>query len=173
MEGAIQTAPMEKWANIVRTMEVHPAQVGTYVQQGWVILIAYMRRTDIPDQQMQNGCIAYTTKQVYEPVVLIGLTNIETLCADLKEAQSELARLRSMPVECEKLKTTVTALERETRILAERATGLVGDLEAERKSHYALQAANRKLEGDIGKLRRALGELRMKEILSEGIPATS
>lgn len=81
MEGGIQTAPMEKWANITKTMEVHPGQVGDYVKTGWVILMAYMRRTDIPDQQFQNNAVVYTSKQVYEPIVLIGQTNIESMMA--------------------------------------------------------------------------------------------
>jgi hypothetical protein len=177
MEGGIQTAPMEKWANIVKTREVHPTEVGEFVKQGWMILMAYMRRLDIPDQQFQNNCVAYTSKQVYEPVVLIGLTNIDSMVQELNDAKTELNRLRprvpELTTECEKLKRENTALTHEAKVLAESKTQLLKDLDTERGRHGTIHTAKVKLESDIAKIRRALGEIRMKEILDEGVTPTS
>jgi septal ring factor EnvC (AmiA/AmiB activator) len=177
MEGGIQTAPMEKWANIVKTMEVHPCQVGEHVKTGWVILMAYMRRIDIPDQQFQNNCCMQTTKQVYEPVVVMGQTNLESMMQELNDAKAELNRLRprvpELATECEKLKHENTALTHEAKVLAESKTELFKDLGTARDRYGLLDTAKTKLEGDIAKIRRALGEIRMKEILGEGVVATT
>lgn len=177
MEGGIQTAPMEKWANITKTMEVHPHQVGDYVKTGWVILMAYMRRTDIPDQQFQNNAVTYTSKQVYEPIVLIGQTNIESMMAELNEAKTELNRLRplvpELTIERDTLKRNTAALTHEKQVLADSKTQMLKELGTERERYGMLHTAKAKLESDIAKIRRALGEIRMKEILDEGVVVTA
>jgi hypothetical protein len=177
MEGGIQTTPMEKWANIIKTREVHPTEVGELVKQGWVILMAYMRRLDIPDQQFQNNCVAYTSKQVYEPVVLIGQTNIDSMMAELDDAKTELARLRPLAsdskTERERLNRENIALSETVNILRDSNARTLKDLDTERGRYGALYTAKAKLESDIAKIRRALGEIRMKEILDEGVAPTS
>ena len=177
MEGGIQTAPMEKWANIITTKEVHPCQVGEYVKNGWVILMAYMQRIDIPHQEFQNNCVAHTSKQVYEPIVIMGQTNIESMMAELNEAKTELNRLRplvpELTIERDTLKRNHAALTHETKVLADSNTQLLKDLGTQRDRYGLLDTAKTKLESDIAKLRRALGEIRMKEILDEGVVATT
>lgn len=169
MEGGIQTAPMEQWKNIVKTQEVHPTQVGDFVRQGWVILIAYMRRIDIPHQEFQNSYVANTTKQVYEPIIVMGQTNVESMMAELNDAKTELNRLRPITVDLTKERDTLkrenTALTDTAKVLADSKTALLSDAVAWRTRHETLDVVKTKLESDIGKLRRALGDLRMKEIL--------
>ncbi len=172
MEGGIQTAPMEQWKNIIKTQEVHPWQVGEFVLKGWVILMAYMRRTDVPHQEFQNNYVANSTRSVYEPVVLIGQTNIDSMMQELDEAKAELNRLRphvaDLSTERDTLKREHATMKDTLAVITESKTNLLKDLGAARERYGLLETAKTKIEGDITKIRRALGEIRMKEILGEG-----
>lgn len=154
-----------RWDVIDKTVEVHPSMVADYVRQGWIVLASYMGREDIHENVTENGYYQQKTRSEYKPVVLMGQTIVDSMReeiailrvkdAQLRQCESDLAELRKKHESCEKTLAEVRASERRGWDSAETS----------RKAREDADLKRLKMETDIGKLRAALGEIRMKEIL--------
>jgi len=143
--------------------------VPEFIRKGWNILLTYMKRADLPDSKIEHGpngpYTVYTTRCEYQPTVIIGQTNIDMLTEQLKEARAEAEKLR------EEKKANAEILAEHPKLLAkvsrleEAERGLINDLNVRADQYATMLKTKQKLEADIGRLRKALGELRMKEIL--------
>lgn len=161
----VTTEPMAKWNGIEETVEVLPMEVADYIRRGYVILMGYARRMDVMEQILENGYCLHKTRCEYQSVVLMGRTKLDTL---QEQVLNLTARVNSL-VESEK---KLDEMQKERITLDNRLSGAMSDNENLRKLYTdktseisTIQTTKYKLEADIGKIRNAIGELKMKDIL--------
>ena len=163
--GNVNIAEGVRWDGIDKTVEVHPTMVADHVKQGWVILMAYNVRDDVTEQSYARGYQESTVRSEYRPVVLMGQTNLDAIHEENVRLVAANARLMESDQEHQKLKKKHEEISRSLADVSRRLA------EAEVHSSDWLRRATehevqkRKLETDIGKIRTAVGEIRMKEIL--------
>jgi uncharacterized protein (DUF342 family) len=163
--SSVSLASGTRWDAIDKTMEVHPTMVSDYVRRGWVVLASYMAREDVHENAMENGYYVNKVRSEYKPVVLMGQMIVDSMreenerlqarVSQLSKCESDLAALQKKYAEAEKVFAEKSASEKRAWESAE----------VTRKGREEVEAQKRKMEADISKLRAALGELRMKEIL--------
>jgi hypothetical protein len=165
METSIDVAPMAHWNGIDNTKEVHPTQVADLIKSGWVILMSYQRRLDIPHQEYSPNGTLYNTRSEYEPVVLMGQTSLDSFREQIAGAALVIKDLRVKEAELHELTKKQVILENSQNALRNEVARQEKELETKRSECSILMTAKYKMESDIGKIRSALGEIRMKEIL--------
>jgi len=163
--GGVTMNPGVRWDSIETCKEVHPTEVAEHVRKGWVILMSYAARDDVIENYWENGMNQQRVRCEYCPVVLMGQMNLDALRAENEDLKTRNKALAESDQQHQKLRTEHEALKRghtsskEFLELAEkRAT------EADGKRREA-EEQKRRLEVDIGKVRSAIGDLRMREIL--------
>jgi hypothetical protein len=163
--GSVSIAEGVRWDGIDKTPEVHPTAVAEYVKNGWIILMAYNVRDDVHEQTWARGYQESTVRSEYRPVVLMGQTNLDAIHEENARLVAVNAKLAESDRQHQELKKNHEGLSRSladvSRRLAE-AEGHSSDWLRRATEH---DAQKRKLETDIGKIRTAIGEIRMKEIL--------
>jgi len=157
---------MTRWNGIENTKEIHPIQVAAFIKSGWVILMSYQKRIDISEQESgMNGQVLYNTRCEYEPVVLMGQTCLDSLQEQLDGSALVIKDLRVKEIELHDLQKKHVVAENRCKTASDLVERFTKDLETKRNEISALTTAKYKMEADIGKIRSALGEIRMKEIL--------
>jgi hypothetical protein len=153
------------WDRIDKTVEVHPSQVHEYVKRGWIVLMTYNVRDDVHESSWARGYQEQTVRSEYRPVVLMGQTILDSLEEEvgvLRIDKADLGKLRvdhdALKKEHEETKKRAAEHAREAREASERWDKCF-------QMRSETEALNRKLEGDISKIRAAIGELKMREIL--------
>ncbi len=165
MESSIDVAPMARWNGIDSTKEVHPTQVADFIKSGWVILMSYQRRIDVPVQEYSPSGTLYNTRCEYEPVVLMGQTDFDSLREQIAGATLVIEDLRAKERKLHELEKTHMVTENRLKNATDESVRLARELDSKRVELSTLTTAKYKMEADIGKIRSALGEIRMKEIL--------
>ena len=161
----VTLTPGVPWDAIERTQEVHPTMVSDYIKRGWVILASYMAREDLYEQFFENGYQQQRTRCEYKPVVLMGQTIVDTLREENAGLRSRVASLEPNVAELCKLQRDHELLQKNCASSeASRKRAEESEQNAQRRM-TELSTEKRKMEADIGKLRAAIGEIRMKEIL--------
>lgn len=156
--------------DIVETKEINPDELVKHVGDGWKPLMSYVRSLPI------NKCTYFTNKQgcsemanetvvVHEPKILVGRTalerlrGIETEYTALKKKSNEDGTINK------ELKDRLASNEHITRRLQEETETLRGSATFYRGKYEETVSKVMRMEDDIGKIRKALGDIRMKEIL--------
>jgi hypothetical protein len=166
MEHAMDVAPMARWSGIDNTKEVHPMEVASYIQRGWSILMGYQRRVDVPHQEIGlNGYVAQTTRSEYEAVVLMGQTNLDGLREQIANATATIKDLRVKEMELLNLQVKHGIMKKDLQLAQDDLAHKERYLAEKREQAATWSATKTKLETDISKIRTAIGELKMKEIL--------
>lgn len=118
-----------------------------------------------------NGYQRNVTMEVNKPFALREprFVMVQGLDLTLAEQQATIEELRQKVFQASTSERDAvekaTAQEKRTRQLEADNTRLSESLRAEYDGKETLRTSNRKLEGDISKIRVALGDLKMKEIL--------
>lgn len=121
---------------------------------------------------MENGYSRNITLEVQKPFALreprfVMVQGLDLTLAEQQERIDELRRelFQASTTEREAVEKA-TAQEKRAKQLETDNKNLSDSLRAEYDGKETIRASNRKLEGDIAKIRGALGDLKMKEILS-------
>jgi hypothetical protein len=153
------------WDKIANTVEVHPTEVASYIQKGWVILMAYNARHDVTENTWARGYQENLVRCEYRPVVLMGQTRLDAL-------DEENVRLREQVLKLTKIEADHTNLKRSHEALCKQAAHDAAHVRAmderyngEFKRAEIAEMQKRKLETDIGKIRAAIGDIRMRDII--------
>lgn len=140
--------------------------VADHVKAGWIILMSYNARLDAQEQTWERGYMELRVRTEYTPVVLMGRTTLHALSEEVRALRHEVKTLRpnveqlsALRSEHEKLKVIASQQESLTRSAMDRE-------QAERGKRIGIEAIMHKLEDDLSKVRAAIGEIRMKEILA-------
>jgi len=153
------------WNQIEKTLEVHPSAVAGYVKNGWVILMAYNVRDDVTENTWEKGYQQNLVRSEYRPVVLMGQTILDALEEEVEQLRLNSVVLEKLQVEHAKLKIDLGETQKRAEGSAERVREMDTRWNEEFKRAGRAEERMRKLEGDIGRIRAAIGEIRMKEIL--------
>ena len=164
-QAAVSIEPMTKWNSIEETIEVLPTEVSDYIRKGYVILMAYMSRTDIPAQTFENGYVVNNTRCEYEPIVLMGRTDVDSLREKVANLQARCDQLLKCESELHEAKKERIVLDNKLNTATSENVRIAKQFEEKRNEVSAIQTTKYKLEGDIAKIRNAIGEIKMKEIL--------
>lgn len=163
--SSVTLAAGVRWDAIDKTVEVHPSMVADYVRRGWVVLASYMGREDIHENVTENGYYQQKTRSEYKPVVLMGQTIIDSMREEIEVLRVDRARLGKYEVDFTELRKKHEACEKTIADLRASEKRAWDSAETSRKAREDADLKRLKMETDIGKLRAALGEIRMKEIL--------
>jgi hypothetical protein len=163
--SSVSLAAGTRWDAIDKTMEVHPTMVSDYVRRGWVVLASYMAREDVHENIMENGYYVNKVRSEYKPVVLMGQMIIDSVREENERLQARVSQLSKCESDLAALQRKYAEVE---KVLAEKSASekrAWDSAQASRQAREDVETQKRKMEGDLGKLRAALGELRMREIL--------
>ena len=162
----VNVAPGARWDGIDEVQEVHPTMVPEYIKKGWVILMTYSARDDLPETYNdQHGYVQTRYRVEYRPVVLMGQTNLDALREAVEVLSSEKRVLAESDRKHQELKKEHAALSSRAASLESQLAGESKRASEQSTRYYELEAQKRKLEVDIGKIRSAVGDLKLKEIL--------
>lgn len=120
---------------------------------------------------MENGYSRNITLEVQKPFTLREprFVMVQGLDLTLAEQQATIEELRQKMFQASTSEREAvekaTAQEKRAKQLEADNKNLSDSLRAEYDSKNTLRTSNRKLEGDIAKIRGAIGDLKMKEIL--------
>jgi hypothetical protein len=158
------TAP---WDEIEETMEVYPREVAGAVQEGWVILMTYNARDDVMETTCERGYQESRIRSEYKPVVLMGRTTLRSLREKAQILEAEVLSLRKADAEHQALKKQYEVEKKRAGALEQRLREIEERWGAEIKSRMETEQNLRKLEGEFSKVRAAIGEIGIKEILAQ------
>lgn len=163
--------------SIVKTVEQH--ELESHTMQGWrLIAVLQEQRVELAQRQevnphpnngnnyQYNSIINLNAPQVVtRSVYLLGLdehSSMSKVNNELHRCQAERSHVASKLIDLnEKYKET----ERKLANLTKTHQQVCGDNDAMVRGRAEQAAAIRKYEGDIAKIRAAIGELKMKEII--------
>ena len=163
--GNVSVTPGVRWDGIDKIEEVHPTMVADYVKRGWVILMAYSARDDVTESSWARGYQETSVRCEYRPVVLMGQTNLDAI----REKNEQLLATNKVLLESDRqhqeLKKKFEEVSKRAAEHDRRASAAEEHSTYWNKKSDEHEALRRKLETDISKIRMAIGEIRMKEIL--------
>jgi hypothetical protein len=120
---------------------------------------------------MQSG--GYVSRESQDKVMAVAVTRFlvsrrpdDPLMQKTQEAQHLNDALRNARLEVESAQNNIKAKDKELALAQKSLETANASVESYRTQYYAEQKLKQKMETDIAKVRQAVGELKMKEILA-------
>lgn len=159
----------EDFKDIAETKEIDPKDLLDHLKQGWRVLMTFTREMLCNKNEYCAALNAHTYNTVVWslPIILVGRTDLERL----REVETAHKTLQKTHDELVKkgaaLQTEFDLRFKELGTLNESLKHAHAAEKTARDKLIEQRDLNRVIEGDIGKIRSALGEIRMKEILGK------